>query len=675
MSLTKPNFEVIEDKDIWLYDDEYHKIELQHYINYIKEKHGDFAVVCWSANAEGRSFISAGLPPRDYKWFDLQAEYKMILNHNHKYMYGDQVIDGKLVTTIPPKEKFYMTEEEQKDANASKPQSNLVSATFKLLGTRIDSEHKDKMRDLIIRNDIDEIMNSRQEIIDYCRSDIKYLPLMLKEIASIYKRFNTNSMSKDKITKDEMLWRGRSVANTAIIENNGYPVNFEWATNFTNNVPAMQEKICVDINSQFAEGKGPFAFEEKKKKGLTDLTPKRPKKRVKHWQEWIKENCDTKRWLKTGTLNKRTGQYGLSTSYDAWVRYFGAQSHNYEDGNFAHQIMRYLNFNKQLNGFLPARKGKAKFLDYIGNDDRVRGYLNSYGSQSARYQPKATSFLFLKSAWMRSMCAPDPGRIICGIDFSQEEFLISGLVSKDEAMIEAYKTGDVYLYTAKLAGAIPEDGTKKEYRTERDIYKAVTLAISYMMSCVGLSDKLTQSLKRFVDQDEAQNFIDSFFEVYSIYDAYMKEEVIEKYETQKFLKLPDGWTMFGDNNNYRSYGNFIPQGWGSCILRKAVDMCMDEGLMVIKPLHDALYIECDYSDMDKVIPKFNKIMKKAFAFYFDDPKKVEKIIRTDINVWGPDLKNETLTIKGLEVKSQDIYIDERSAKEYEKFKEYMTTGQ
>ena len=675
MALTDKDFKELEKKDMWLYDDVYHLIEFDYYLKYLASKFGEFVVICWSANAEGRSFISATQDPRSFKWIDLQAEYKMIINHNHKYMYGDQIIKGKLKRTIPPREKFQMSEADQKKANSDKPQSNLVAATFKLLGVRIDSDHKDRMRDLIIRNNYDEIMGNRTEIMSYCASDIKYLPRMFKRILEIYSNFNNHALSKEKITKDEMFWRARSVLNTAIIENNGYPVNRKWASNFTKNVPSMQLELCRDIDSQFPEGEGPFAFDTKpvniNGQYLKDLVT--PKRRIKFWKQWIGENCDTRKWIKTGKIDKTTGEYGLSTSYEAWTRYFKVPRHQYERGNFAHQIVRYLNFNKQLNGFLPAKKGKAKFLDFFGNDDRVRGYLNSYGSQSARWQPKAVSFLFLKSAWMRSMCSPEEGRFICGIDYSQQEFLISALLSQDENMIEAYKTGDVYLHTAKLAGAVPPDGKREDYKTERSIYKAVTLAISYMMSCYGLSDTLTQSLKRVVDEDEAQEFIDNFYESYSDFGTFMEEEVINKYESQKYMKLADGWVMFGDNENYRSYGNCPIQGMGSCILRKVIDTCIDEGLKVIFPLHDALYIEADIEDRDKVIIKFNRIMKKSFAHFFKNKREVEKTIRTDINIWGPNCKNETVKIKDLEIKSQDIYIDERSEEEFERFKKYMIT--
>ena len=104
--------------------------------------------------------------------------------------------------------------------------------------------------------------------------------------------------------------------------------------------------------------------------------------------------------------------------------------------------------------------------------------MNIYGAQSSRSQPAATGFLFLKPAWMRSLCQPNRGRAIASFDYGSQEFLISALVSKDKNMLWAYASGDVYLALAKLAGAVPQDGTKSEYKAERDLFKATTLGIS-----------------------------------------------------------------------------------------------------------------------------------------------------------------------------------------------------
>lgn len=42
-------------------------------------------------------------------------------------------------------------------------------------------------------------------------------------------------------------------------------------------------------------------------------------------------------------------------------------------------------------------------------------------------------------------------------------------------MLKAYHSGDPYLYFAKLAGAVPKDGTKEEYSRERNLFKSTCI--------------------------------------------------------------------------------------------------------------------------------------------------------------------------------------------------------
>jgi len=139
---------------------------------------------------------------------------------------------------------------------------------------------------------------------------------------------------------------------------------------------------------------------------------------------------------------------------------------------------------------------------------------------------------------------------------------------------------------------------------------------------------------------------------------------------RKYLKLPCGWYMWGDNPNQRSVGNFPVQGFAASIMRKAVQLAQDAGLDVIYTLHDALVIEYDIGnpeDMDTLY----ECMFKAFTHYFED-KESASMIRLDIDAWSPELSiGEFKTPKNREYKSQQIYIDPRAKDEYEKYKIYL----
>mgnify|MGYP003667017588 FL=1 len=314
-------------------------------------------------------------------------------------------------------------------------------------------------------------------------------------------------------------------------------------------------------------------------------------------------------------------------------------------------------------------KNKSTFFDSLGKDGRVRCYLNPYGSSTGRFQAGSTGFIPLKAAWMRSLIEPAPGKAICGIDYGSQEFLIAALVSGDKNMLEAYKSGDVYLYFAKLAGAVPWDGKKSDYKVERDVFKATTLGISYSMGSAALARKLTDDTGKPHTQKDAQDLINKFMQAYPKYAEWI-EEIRFDYSMRGYNKLPDGFLAFGDNGNKRSVSNHPIQGFGSCILRKAIQLCQDRGLKVIFPLHDAAYNEFPSFKLED-IDTFAECMREAFIFYFED-KEAANLIRLDINIWSPDYEDGDFTTPGgLEGKMQKIYIDDRSISEYNKFKKYM----
>jgi len=240
-------------------------------------------------------------------------------------------------------------------------------------------------------------------------------------------------------------------------------------------------------------------------------------------------------------------------------------------------------------------------------------------------------------------------------------------------MYNAYVSGDVYLAFGKEAGLIPIDGTKKTHPKERQSAKSTVLGLSFSMSKIGLAIKLSQDTGKEVTEDEAQELVDMFADAFSD-NAFWKKENLEMYEDNGYLKVPDGWTLFGDNDNPRSVGNLPIQGFGSCILRKAIQLCQDKGLKVIVPLHDALYIEMETNDWDAV-DIFAEQMTEAFKFYFKgEGNKWASKVGLDIEAWGNDLNKEVITTpKGNSVQTDTLHIDERSVEEYNIFSKFFGT--
>lgn len=332
-------------------------------------------------------------------------------------------------------------------------------------------------------------------------------------------------------------------------------------------------------------------------------------------------------------------------------------------------MVRYLKLKQNLNGFVPG--GKKSFWDAVGPDKRVRPYFNIYGSLSGRSQPGSTSFLFLKPAWMRSLCMPEKGKAIVSIDYGSEEYLISALVSGDYAMVEAYESGDVYLDFAKRAGLAPKNATKQTHKKERDMAKPIVLSMSYLQTAKGLASKLSNDLNREVTEEEAKDYIDAFYEAYPDLKKW-QADIQKQYLKEKHLRLKCGWTLWGDSDNFRSYVNFNIQGLGGSIMRKAVEFADEAGLKVILTLHDAIFIEIDSDDYG-AIDTLRDCMLRGFIHYFDD-KKSASTIKMDPHVWSPDYPEEDgeiVTPKGWKVFRSQRYIDDRSVSEYESFKKYF----
>lgn len=640
-----------------IYDDETRKIEKFWMLNNPQEQKRfkeyvlKFKEEIWfsyAAIAEGRYWISSNLDPVEFKWIDGFLEWRCLTNHNDALAYGMQLVDGKPKMTKRPPPKWERSEEDSK--YGFKQTHSLAECTYKLLGEIRDTEHKNKMRDIIISGDIEQIELNKDAIMEYCVEDTIYLPAIFERMCEEYEKLLSQPELDTLI--DEMLLRGKYSALTANMESYGYPINVRQTRNFANSVKFVLEECQREINSLFPDVK-PFRWERSKTKFTWDQ---------KVTKDWIRKNCDVNRWMKTDKKD-------ISLSLEAFQKFFDFK-HDYPKDNFGAQMVRYLKLKQNLNGFTPSPKKKS-FWDYVGSDGRVRPYMNIYGAQSSRSQPAATGFLFLKPAWMRSLCQPNPGRAIASFDYGSQEFLISALVSKDKNMLWAYASGDVYLALAKLAGAVPQDGTKSEYKAERDLFKATTLGISYLMTRIGLAAKLTADTGKPVDEDQAQELIDLFYASYPDF-ADWQEEAIKRYmEDGETIKLPCGWRLFPDNDNFRSAANAPIQGFGACVMRKAVEFCHEAGLKVIFTLHDAVYIEYDSNDLS-AIDTLRDCMHRAFVHYFDN-KEDAGIIRLDGKCWSPDYEDdsELITPKGLAIDCSKIFVDERAGSEYEQFSGYF----
>ena len=77
----------------------------------------------------------------------------------------------------------------------------------------------------------------------------------------------------------------------------------------------------------------------------------------------------------------------------------------------------------------------------VGSDGRNRTILSAFRSRTGRCQPSNTKYIFGPSVWLRGLIKPPEGWGIAYIDWCQQEFGIAAMLSGDEAMQAAYRSG------------------------------------------------------------------------------------------------------------------------------------------------------------------------------------------------------------------------------------------
>lgn len=626
---------------LWLHNSPSGKLAARQFFELLIKE--DYTFVAFVAEAEARGLHALfGFMPR-FKCIDLYLEYRCLLNHDNKMAYGEQYIKGEIIKTTPPPNKWVqqsMSQEEIESEGHHKPSFSLAAATYKLLGHKIDAKEKNDVRDIIIASNPAAIDASAKRILQYNLSDIDYLRPMMNKIVNMHRR------KGDTVDKwvTAALGRGDYAVRTARMVIAGYPINKSKVDNFTANVRGILDEAIQDCLEYSSEVES-FRYDKKQDKYVAT---------EKNIREWVTLQAKP---------NWRTTDKGkLSISRDAFKDWF-----NSESPGFAGSYCRYLKTKQSLNGFMPATtSSKGKFADFIGTDGRVRPYFGIFGSQSSRSQPGATAYLWLKSKWMQNFLEAPKGRALASADFASQEFLVAGIVSQDDAMIDSYASGDVYLAFGKLANLIPKDGTKDTHRRERDICKTIILGLSYGMAAKGLATRLTGATGVACSDAQAQNYVDLFNDAYPEYTAW-KYATLRQYEEEGMLQLSDGWKMWGDNDNSRSVSNFMVQGEGACILRESVRLCQDQGLLVVATVHDSIVVDIP----SNAVEKCTRLLQESMIQGFENVMKTygrTSPIRVEGECWSQDFA-QPCTLG--DFKCTQEFIHEKAVFEYGKYKKYF----
>tara|TARA_R110000803_G_scaffold62957_2_gene123411 strand:- start:1133 stop:2902 length:1770 start_codon:yes stop_codon:yes gene_type:complete len=437
---------------------------------------------------------------------------------------------------------------------------NLLACCNRFGIQTITEAQKEMFRDLIMNNYPNYSNSQKEKIIEYNISDVVENEALF--LAQVYEFEKRNPIFKT--TLSQAIFHGKSQAVVAKIERNGIPINSE---------------LYYDMEKYFPEIK---AQEIEELKRAADIYVG-DKWNQKKFELFLDDLGILKNWPKT-----KTGQPAKDdrTLYRYASKYPIIQQ--IREAKFIIEA-------KNLKGY------------QVGKDNRSRASLKMFGQITGRTNVSTAVNPFGAPRRMRNIIGTTKDKLIVYADWKSQEAVIQGALSNDPNIKNGLETGDIYLSTSKLAKAVPESGTRKEYEAERELYKQTYLAIGYGQTAIGLKNKLD------ISEAEAAYLLSNLKRVYPTYFKWIDEHI--KYSVARgYFETKFGWRYYisdTESVNPRRLMNWPLQSHGSEILRRAIVDLDDEGFEISMPVHDAVLIHMDRKGAREKIEKIKSIMSEA----------------------------------------------------------------
>jgi DNA polymerase I len=399
-----------------------------------------------------------------------------------------------------------------------------------------------------------------RELVDYCTDDVRVLVRLVDRM-------------RPEIDLPRALLRGQAMAATRCIERAGIPIDVATLRRLCEHWPNIKSKLIAETDREY---------------GVYDGTVFK----MDRFEAYLSQNGIGWPRLDSGALDTKDATF--KTMAKAY-----------------RQLENLRQLRKTIDGLRPTDL-------LVGSDNRSRSELWPFGTKTSRYRPGAKTFILLQPKWFRSLIKPERGMSIAYLDFGQQEYLIAAALSGDRAMVESYKSGDVYLDLAKRIGAVPPDASKDSHPDVRAVYKAIVLGMQYCMGPDSLASRAD------VAPIEAKIIVQRHKETFRDFWRWI-DAVVSTALSRSEIATLFGWSMHvrpdakfkNRGPNLRSLQNFEMQGHGAEMLRLALVMAMERGIRVIAPLHDAVMIEGPTSEIESIAAEMRACMIEASRIVLD----------------------------------------------------------
>ena len=311
-------------------------------------------------------------------------------------------------------------------------------------------EEKELNRKLIMDREF-YTKTQMNKILKYCEEDTVLTGALLEPTLDAMK-LRLQPEENDRRLQQIFL-RGKAKSYEAILYHNGICIDNDKMELFEKHWPEAKKKVIETLNEKIdVYEDGVFKMEK--------------------FEDLLHRNDLFDKWTRTPKGAIKVDEPTLSRFKE-----------NYKDIKILREIRR-INDSDKLLGY------------NVGNDGRTRTPWNIFSTVTGRSAPSTSKCPFNSPRWTREFIKPPEGFVYGYVDYKFQEPSIQAYLSKDQNYIKACKSGDVYLATAKLVGAVPETATSKTHPEERQKYKVGVLANAYSMGVNSLATQLKCNLRQ-----------------------------------------------------------------------------------------------------------------------------------------------------------------------------------
>jgi DNA polymerase I-like protein with 3'-5' exonuclease and polymerase domains len=438
------------------------------------------------------------------------------------------------------------------------------------------AEEKDTMRDLILRGS-PYTEQQKNDIIDYCEADVNGLDALLPKMLP-------------RLDVRRAIARGSYIIEVAKIEDRGIPIDVDRLER----IRARRDELILHLIAQHSHI------------DVYDGTRLDGEK----FEAFLVRKGLAERWKRT--------ESGIYTTENSYLEEMGAADPVIEE---LRQLKKTI-LQLQHDRFQAGADGRARcslwaFSSITGRNQPASGKKQKDGIRSD------SPYIFGLPKALRFLMRPAPGMALAYIDWEQQEFMIAALMSGDQEMQRAYKSGNPYIALAKKLGAVPENATKETHRQQHERFKAVVLGVNYGRTKHGLSKVLGLPLH------ECAKLLRGYWKAFATYAQWQKTVKVLMFGYGR-LWVWDGWQCeLGIKANHRAVGNWPIQTTGGVLLRLAVVLAARKGVRIIALVHDAIMIEARDEEIDEHLRLAKEAMDEACRTVLGDVIRTEhQVIRS-----------------------------------------------